>query len=108
MSRDGFSRVMKTPMAACSRSIAPTRSRMSPDFTWPLFTWTMTRFAWSADTPCPLVYIGKHHRAVDAVVRAFFAFFTACRTSEREALIKRERPPLELVAVFGGELAGTV
>ena len=68
----------------------------------------MTRFAWSADTPCPLVYIGKHHRAVDAVVRAFFAFFTACRTSEREALIKRERPPLELVAVFAGKLAGTV
>src|SRR5256714_8120894 len=41
----GGSNVIKTPIAAFSPSTVPIRSRISPDLTWPDFTWTRTRFA---------------------------------------------------------------
>ena len=54
------------------------------------------------------IVVDEDERAIDAFVRAFLAFVATRRTAERAGFDKRERPPLELVAVFAGKLAGTV
>ena len=90
---------MKTPSAAFSRSNVPFRSRISPDLTWPLLTCTMTclglpvlssRNVMTPSTPLSLPFL--------PVLLPL--------TAERLGAYQRKRPPLELVAVVVGKLAG--
>ena len=89
---------MSTPIAACSRSTVPRRSRMSWLLTFPLLTWISTRLG------LPLASSMKVITPSMPLSAPFLPGLAAGVAAQRARLDQRQRPPLELVAVVVGQL----
>ena len=86
ISLEGFSRVMKTPMAACSVDCSDQVADVA-GFYVAAFYLDYDAFCPERGHSCPLVYIGKHHCSVDAFVRAFLPSLLPAEPPSGRALI---------------------